>query len=365
MAKLLLIEDERILRENTCELLEAYGYDCVTAEHGKDGLKAAIRETPDLIICDIMLPYLDGYQIKAELNKLENYGQIPFIYLSAKIERSDLRKGMDLGAADYITKPFKIAELVNSIESRIAQKKNIQETVVTKVIESISDFIHIAKHECNTPLHAIINLSDLIQNQQPSPSNFADMAVKAINTSGKRLHKTLNNLIDLVRLRHYNASNESAETSTDIKGVTQKLLADRADYYNFNKTIHTTLDGEWQVGILAEDLEIIVFELLDNIFKFSDSSSIPEVALNTVNINAQNYVSLTTINSVTTPILFSQSDIGPFKQYNRAETEQQGSGLGLYLIQLITEKHNGTISIDCSQPQLFSVTVTLPIHQTP
>ena len=125
MAKLLLIEDERILRENTCELLEAYGYDCVTAEHGKDGLKAAIRETPDLIICDISMPKMDGYEVFEVLQKTVVTSIIPFVYLSAKSQKFDIRKGMELGVDDYLTKPFTFEELHSSIKARLDKSERI------------------------------------------------------------------------------------------------------------------------------------------------------------------------------------------------------------------------------------------------
>jgi len=119
MKYLLLIEDNNEIRENTAEILELAGYKVRTAENGKIGVELALQEKPDLIICDIMMPVLDGYGVLHLMNKNPGLTGIPLIFLTAKAERSDFRKGMEMGADDYITKPFSDIELLNAIESRL------------------------------------------------------------------------------------------------------------------------------------------------------------------------------------------------------------------------------------------------------
>lgn len=119
MSKILLIEDNHDVRENTAEILELANYEVVTAENGKVGVEKALADKPDLIICDIMMPVLDGYGVLHMINKHDELRNIPFIFLTAKAERGDFRKGMEMGADDYITKPFTDIELLNSIESRL------------------------------------------------------------------------------------------------------------------------------------------------------------------------------------------------------------------------------------------------------
>lgn len=121
MKKILLIEDDVILRENTAELLELSDYEVVTAPNGRIGLEIAKSSLPNIIVCDIMMPEIDGYGVLEALAKNEETKHIPFIFLSAKTERKDVRKGMDLGADDYITKPFEEEELISAIESRLAK----------------------------------------------------------------------------------------------------------------------------------------------------------------------------------------------------------------------------------------------------
>jgi len=127
MRKVLLIEDDSVLRENTAELLGLSDYKVVTASNGKKGVKAAKTFIPDVIVCDIMMPELDGYGVLEELIKDETTMHIPFIFLSAKTEKDDIRKGMNLGADDYLTKPFEEKDLINAIESRLARAAILKE----------------------------------------------------------------------------------------------------------------------------------------------------------------------------------------------------------------------------------------------
>lgn len=119
MSSILLIEDNKDVRENTAEILELSGYTVHMAPNGKVGVELATQKNPDLIICDIMMPELDGYGVLHLLNKNPETASIPFIFLTAKTERSDFRKGMDMGADDYISKPFDDIELLNAVETRI------------------------------------------------------------------------------------------------------------------------------------------------------------------------------------------------------------------------------------------------------
>ena len=119
MKKILLIEDNDDIRENTAEILELANYKVITAANGKEGVEMALEQLPDLIVCDIMMPVLDGYGVLHAIHKNELVKNTPFIFLTAKTERTDQRKGMDLGADDYITKPFDGTELLNAVDSRL------------------------------------------------------------------------------------------------------------------------------------------------------------------------------------------------------------------------------------------------------
>lgn len=127
MRRLLVIDDHDDIRENIAEILSLAGYEVFTAENGKRGVETALKESPELIICDIMMPELDGYGVLHLLRKNETTLNTPFIFLTAKTERTDFRKGMEMGADDYITKPFDDIELLNAIEIRLKKYDVLQQ----------------------------------------------------------------------------------------------------------------------------------------------------------------------------------------------------------------------------------------------
>jgi CRP-like cAMP-binding protein len=148
MKKILIIEDNLEVRENTSEILVLANYNVVTAENGKIGVELAQKENPDLIICDIMMPELDGYGVLHILSKKPETARIPFIFLTAKTEKTDVRKGMTLGADDYLTKPFDDTDLLNTIEARL-RKSELQHKSYPSTAEGLDSFIHDAQHALN------------------------------------------------------------------------------------------------------------------------------------------------------------------------------------------------------------------------
>src|SRR5665647_390603 len=144
MTKILLVEDNNEIRDNTREILELANYQITTAVNGKEGYEVALKENPDLIICDIMMPVLDGYGLLHLINKNDSLKSVPFIFLTAKTERGDFRKGMEMGADDYITKPFTDIELLNAVESRLQKIKFQQERINTA--QTLNDFFNEIKN---------------------------------------------------------------------------------------------------------------------------------------------------------------------------------------------------------------------------
>lgn len=154
MSKILLIEDNAEIRENTAEILELAGYEVVMAENGKRGVEAAQHQPFDLIICDIMMPELDGYGVLHILNMNPKTSSVPFIFLTAKAEKADFRKGMNLGADDYLTKPFDEIELMDAVEMRLKKSERIKASVAKQSPASIQQFMQEAAQT--------ISLEDLV-----------------------------------------------------------------------------------------------------------------------------------------------------------------------------------------------------------
>lgn len=155
--KVLLIEDNLEVRENTEEILTLAGYDVLAAANGRQGVEMAQNHKPDIIICDIMMPELDGYGVLHILSKKPDTAAIPFIFLTAKTEKADIRKGMNLGADDYLTKPFDDTDLLNAIEARM-RKTTMQQKHYEASAEGFESFLHDARRT--------LNLADLCKDKK-------------------------------------------------------------------------------------------------------------------------------------------------------------------------------------------------------
>ncbi len=148
MKKILLIEDNAEVRENTAEILTLADYEVTTAKNGKEGAELAQKQLPDLVICDIMMPELDGYGVLHILSKKSETARIPFIFLTAKAEKADMRKGMSLGADDYLTKPFNDTDLLDAVEVRL-RKNDMKQRNYAATEDGLNLFIHDARQVLN------------------------------------------------------------------------------------------------------------------------------------------------------------------------------------------------------------------------
>jgi len=174
MKKILVIDDNNAIRENTAEILDLAGYNTLTAENGKIGVEIALRERPDLIVCDIMMPELDGYGVLHLLRKNAATENIPFIFLTAKTERTDFRKGMEMGADDYITKPFDDIELLKAIEIRLKKSEiitgpyNVGEQGANELMKELKDSGFIALNPENYDTQKLTKKMTLyVENKRP------------------------------------------------------------------------------------------------------------------------------------------------------------------------------------------------------
>ncbi len=230
MKKILLIEDDTVLRENTAELLELSNYNVITASDGKKGVKLAIESSPDIVICDIMMPELDGYGVLEALSKNKKTKYVPFIFLSAKTERKDIRKGMDLGADDYIAKPFSEDELVSAIESRLAkaailnEERNNQPNVEINQedeIRSLNDLKNFFEDNGEVFIHN----KDTTIYREGDNSNFIYLLTKGVvkcyklDEKGKELITSLYKEDDLFGYTSFTQNIPYQEAATALKDV--------------------------------------------------------------------------------------------------------------------------------------------------
>ncbi|PQJ68825.1 response regulator [Polaribacter butkevichii] len=269
MKKILLIEDDVVLRENTSELLELSNYEVVNAANGKIGVQVAKETLPDIIVCDIMMPELDGYGVLEALTKNESTQHIPFIFLSAKTERKDVRKGMDLGADDYITKPFSEDELISAIESRLAKAsilKDIREKKVVKVeetedIRSLNDL----KNYFEDNGESFVFAKEATIYKEGNNSNYIYLINKGLvkchklDEQGKQLTTALYKEDDLFGYTSFTQNLAYQESATAIKETELVGLSKKALTNVLNKNHKVTLE---LIELLTEDLAIVKDQLL-------------------------------------------------------------------------------------------------------
>src|SRR5690606_35423160 len=161
LRRILVIEDEQSLRKDIIEMLTYEGFEVISAENGRVGIEQAREHLPDLIICDIMMPEVDGYAVLEELRKESRTAAIPFIFLTARTDKMDRRHGMEQGADDYLTKPFAVNELLKAIETRISKAEIVKKEAERRNEMLRSNIILSMPHELRTPPTVILGFSDI------------------------------------------------------------------------------------------------------------------------------------------------------------------------------------------------------------
>jgi two-component system sensor histidine kinase/response regulator len=360
--KIQVIEDEINIRENLQELLEAKGYLVRVSANGKQGVLDAIDFKPHLIVCDVMMPKMDGYKVLEYVRKTSVIQNTPFIFLTARVDKNDIRQGMDLGADDYLTKPFTYKELLTSIESRLKrQQKIIGE--YAKVKHDLDTTVFATYyHEFNTPLHGILGGLNLMLDARDS---FNEQQVQELLTSilksGLRLNHSLANLMLFEEIRRAEVYPELISMFTEgiaktnwVQKVKTELHTMSKEIYNRSGDVMIDLEvAEVRMG--GEYLQRIILELVDNALKFSKRG---EKVYVTGVANGEDYRIEVTDNGRGFE-LSSLADIAPFKQFNRKRFEQQGLGIGLYLVKRLTELNNGNLKIVTSEGEGTQVEVNL------
>lgn len=262
----MLIEDNFEVRENTSELLELADYTVVTAENGKIGVQKAKELLPDLIICDIMMPELDGYGVLQLLSKNTVTNSIPFIFLSAKSEKSDFRKGMSLGADDYLTKPFDEMDLINAIETRL-KRSEMMHSDIPKTTEGLNSFIHKANLETvigdktakkYAKKEIVFREGDYANNVYLLESGKVKLS--RINDEGKELITTLLNKGDYFGYQAILLESEQTETATILEESEICLIGK----HEFLDLINSNIDVSTKfIKMLSNELEHKEQELID------------------------------------------------------------------------------------------------------
>jgi two-component system, sensor histidine kinase and response regulator len=361
--KILVIEDDPAILNPTLEFLSTEGFDVVGAENGDLGLEQARKYLPDLIISDIMMPGLDGLEVLAELRKDPATATIPFIFLTARAERADLRHGMTLGADDYLPKPFAIAELLAAIHARLDKQAALASLSERKLEDLRQTLLLTLPHELRTPLTGILGYAEFIASDAHTlePERIVEMAQR-ISKGGRRLYRLIENYLAYAQLEIVKTKPEWIEAlRSQCTGHPQLVVRDQATLKakQVNREADLVLSSEAAppVQISEHYLTKIVQELVDNAFKFSRAGqSVYAVATS----DPQRF-SLRVTDRGRGMTRQQIADIGAYIQFERGRYEQQGSGLGLVIVKRLAELHGGELTIDSQPEQQTVVSVTLPL----
>ncbi|MFP4323675.1 MAG: response regulator [Anaerolineales bacterium] len=361
--RILVIEDTIPILENLVEALEMEDYDVVGVSGGKAGIDAAYDDPPDMILCDIMMPEVDGYQVLLKVQKDSRLSGVPFIFLTAKGSREDVRRGMNMGADDYLSKPFSTRELLDMVRSRL-KVKSIREQEYERQIDTLrTSVMHTLPHELRTPLTGILGYSAmLIEDLDVLEREQISSMLKAINRSGERLFRLVENYLLYAQLE---VLRQDAVKLAQMRGFEghiaqaglEETAAQRADFFNRRHN----LDAEFvnaTLAIDANDLRRTVYELVDNAFKFSppDTNVVVrgQVTGTHYQISVQDSGRGMTVEQI--------EQIAANVQFERRVYEQQGTGLGLAIVKYLVEIYNGTFSIESTPGKNTCITIQIPLY---
>ncbi|WP_461102659.1 hybrid sensor histidine kinase/response regulator [Spirosoma koreense] len=359
--QVLVIEDESSIRENVAELLTLEGFIVGTAHDGQEGINQAIQSQPDLILCDVMMPGMNGYQVLESIRAHRSLSHVPFIFLTARAEADDLRQGMVLGADDYLIKPFTSKDLLKSIETRLKKEQIRNNQVQAQLTEYLANLGRVTIHEHNTPLAGIMGSIGLLKGVHSTlDSAETKFMLDQMMTCCLRLKRTLDNERLTNQLIHPHGSVDYDALSQGNSYVFDALVE------QVKQTIEKEHEQPATILIATEmahlrlpphSLTKILEELIDNAIKFSDRGR--DVCVSGLIRDECYQLTITNWGRA-----FKSSDvrrIAPYTQFDRKYYEQQGSGLGLFIVKTLIEMNQGHLQIDSTPEGLTKVTLQLPL----
>jgi signal transduction histidine kinase len=363
VTRILVIEDDPAILEIVTDTLNYAGYSVITASNGITGLALAQSESPDLILCDIMLPGLDGYGVKLALNQEPRASGAPFIFITARAAREDVRQGMALGADDYLIKPFSARELLNAVHTRLARHQQIADAQ-TGDLEQLREYINLTlPHELRTPLTGVLGYLAMLRAGIGTLDDTALLdLVGHIEHASLRLNQLIERYVVYAQLR---VAASSPELSAALREVGEALplgmmLRHASEACADEAGRRADLRVEAQPGnaaIVGEHFERLITVLLENAFKFSEPGA-PVTVSGQAEPPLYQIVITDRGRGMTTEQI---ARIGLNVQFERRTWEQQGVGLGLAIAREIVRIYGGRLSLDSAPDAGTTVTVALPL----
>ena len=361
--KILIIDDAEFILESTSTLLTFEGYDVYTGEDGEKGVAVAFEIIPDIILCDIAMPKLDGYGVLDKIRNTKATESIPFIFLTAFTEKSNLRAAMERGADDFLVKPYSRDELIAAIEAQWSKHNRIARQLNEKVEEVGKSVTSALPHEFRTVLNEVIGSAKYLNSSYETvTSDEIRELSQDIIISSNRLLKITENFLIFVRIESFAANplkkrqlrsyftEEPSALFLDIAGMKSSKYNRYKDLVISDNVDQITLE------IATESYFKIVEELLDNAFKFSE----PETEVN-ISSWLTGDMAYFMINDYGRGMSKEQiSKIAALAQFERSVFEQQGLGLGLVIAKRLVELHDGKFNIKSVEG--VGTTITFGLH---
>jgi len=346
MKKILVIDDEEWLREMIQLALRQKGFEVIEASNGSDGIETARKELPDLILCDINMGKVDGYLTLSALRNEAPTAAIPFILMTGLADSASMRHGMELGADDYLPKPFTTDALYAAVDARLKKAQTIRDEAERKLAHLRDNISLMMPHEMRTPLNGILSNAELLAHSAATlkPAEIAEMG-QEIHKSSQRLERLIENFLIYAQLELVAADPKNVNAlrigSTPhpvdlIKkhATAQSVHAERPRDLSFEL-------ADAPVPIAEEYLRKIVDELTHNAFKFSGTGTPVRVTLS----ESFNVITLSISDQGRGFSPEQTTRIGAYMQFDRKMQEQQGLGLGLTIAKRLVELHGGTFSV--------------------
>ena len=362
---ILVIEDEEGLWKSIAEIFEYEDIAFMVAQNGCIGVQLARESVPDLILCDIMMPDMDGYSVLRELRGDALTTYIPFVFLTAKADRSSLRYGMNLGADDYLTKPFTSDELLTAIKTGLEKKASLEREYSDEANHLRQTLVHSLPHELRTPLSGILGGAEILLIDAASSGNEElTSTAQMILESGKRLQRLIENYLFYAQLQIIRFDKDRLKVlqqgSTEAPGaLISDLAGAKAAMVDRRGDLRINVSDEI-VFISAENLKKIVDEILDNAFKFSKLG----FPVNVWTEHKDHTYILNISDSGCGMSVDQVKNVAVFMQFERKLHEQQGSGLGLAIAHQLVDLHRGEFLIQSAPEHGTTVSMTLPAADT-
>lgn len=362
MSKVLVIEDQDDIRSIICEILTAEHFNVIEAEDGHIGVLLAQEELPDLVICDIMMPEFDGYSVMTQLRQNPYIQSVPFIFLTAKASKTDLRLGMELGANDYLTKPFTRDELLGAVNAQVEKLSSQNKEHPPLWQDTCCDLIQSLPNAIHDPLQNILDLSLTSSHELNREGSALASECSRINQSGFLLYRRLQNIFLYKELVDIEKDPQRLSVFRNHPGTsfTKSAITEIAQSHSqqCNRVTDLVLElEETKVQLAPPKFQKLVEEIIRNAFEYSRFST--PICIKSC-MHGKTF-QLTIINEGQGFREEQLSHFGTHMQFNHVFYLHKYEGLGLIIAKLITELHGGELKIKNISEKSTQVSVFLPI----